>query len=448
MRPDCVWRLLAWGTVAGAVLACHDTKGVPTQQGPLAGLRYVNVVSDTGPLDIRIVDIVGDAPATFGASFRTGGSPIGQAAQFSPPYQAVAAGLRHIKVFNSSSDPVVAQQVHIDTTFSFAANEDYSFVLHGFARTGHTPHAVALIGLDAPPATVPAGKIAIRFLNLAPSLAGAFPALADTAVLPDASLRRGNAPLGGAPDAANLAYLAPSPYIVLDTGRYQLALTATGSTGPPLLLSLVPLGIPGAAPVAGTSAAGSVLTAVIVARSVVGSAAPQGGRPSAKATDTSAAEATRRVSRSNDTVTVQSGSAVMRVNRPDTVVQMGTPPRDTILRNRPDSLIGGTGTKGSTGVVAGDIVLMSGAAEPEYNVWQVVVAVADSLSPCVPVNPGDTSTKCKATNAIATTRFRFRARIAGAPASPATGTPVYRIYTQSTADYTMPSVIYLVDKRP
>src|SRR2546430_4738600 len=59
MRPDCVWRLLAWGTVAGAVLACHDTKGVPTQQGPLAGLRYVNVVSDTGPLDIRIVDIVG-----------------------------------------------------------------------------------------------------------------------------------------------------------------------------------------------------------------------------------------------------------------------------------------------------------------------------------------------------------------------------------------------------
>src|SRR2546430_1436932 len=303
MRPDCVWRLLAWGTVAGAALACHDTRGVPTQQGPLAGLRYVNVVSDTGPWDIRIVDIVGDAPATFGASFRTGGSPIGQAAQPSPPYQAVAAGLRHIKVFNSSSDPVVAQQVHVDTTFTFAANADYSFVLHGFARTGQTPHAVALIALDAPPATVPAGKIAIRFLNLAPSLAGAFPALADTAVLPDASLRRGNAPLGGAPDAANLAYLAPSPYIVLDTGRYQLALTATGSTGPPLLLSLVPLGIPGAAPVAGTSAAGSVLTAVIVARSVVGSAAPQGGRPSAKATDTSAAEATRRGAPCHDTLT-------------------------------------------------------------------------------------------------------------------------------------------------
>jgi len=442
-----VWRLLAWGTVAGAGLACHDSQGILTQQGPLAGLRYVNVVPDTGALDIRIVDIVGDAPATFGASFRTGGSPIGQAAQSSPPYQAVAAGLRHIKVFNSSTDPAIAQQVHVDTTFTFAANGDYSFVLHGFARTGQTPHAVALIALDAPPATLPAGKFAIRFLNLAPSLAGAIPALADTTVRPDAFLRAGNAPLSGAADAVNLTYLGPSPYIVVDTGRYRLALTATGSTGPALLLSLVPPGIPGAAPVAGTSAAGTVLTAVIVARSVVGSAAPQGGQPTARATDTSVVEATRRVSRSNDTVTVQSGSIDMRVNRPDTTIQVGTPPRDTLLKNRADTLIGGTGTKAATGVVAGDIVLISGATEPEYNVWQVVAAVVDSLS-CAPVNAGDTSTKCAATNAIATTRFRFRSRIAGAPASPATGTPVYRIYTPGTADYTMPSVIYLVDKRP
>src|SRR5213080_3848509 len=127
MRLDRVWRLLSWGTVAGAVLACHDSKGIPTQQGPLAGLRYVNVVSDTGPLDIRIVDLVGDAPATFAAAFRTGGSPIGGAAQTSPPYQAVAAGLRHIKVFNSSPDPAIAQQVHVDTTFTFEANQQYDF---------------------------------------------------------------------------------------------------------------------------------------------------------------------------------------------------------------------------------------------------------------------------------------------------------------------------------
>src|SRR5256885_9751442 len=86
-------------------------------------------------------------------------------------------------------------------------------------------------------------------------------------------------------------------------------------------------------------------------------------------------------------------------------------------------------------------------ALPIYG-WQVVIQLADSLS-CAPVNGLDTSTKCAAANAIATTRFRFRYRITGVPVSPATGTPVYRIYPASTAsDYTIPYIIYLVDKRP
>jgi hypothetical protein len=424
---------LACGVVAALLPACHDTGGTPTVQGPLAGLRYVNVVPDTGALDIRIIDIVGDAPATFGASFRTGGSPIGGAAQTSPPYQAVAAGRRHIRVFNSSSDPTIAQQVQLDTTFTFEASREYSFFLRGFARPGGTPRIQALIAADAPPASLPAGKFALRVLNLAPSFAGAIPTLADTTVAADAFVRAGSAPPSGAPDAVNVPYLGASPYAVLDTGRYRLALTASGTTGPALLLSLVPPGLPGASPVAGSLAAGTVLTAVIVSRSAVGSAAPQGGRPSAKNTDTTGAEAARRVSRSNDTVTVQSGSVSVLTNRSPA---------------KPDSTVGTTGTGTTTGVVAGDIILMSGATQPEYNVWQAVTQVADSLS-CAPTDPKDTATKCAAANAVATTRFRLRSRIAGAPASPATGTPVYRIYTASTtSDYTIPSVIYLIDRRP
>jgi hypothetical protein len=139
------------------------------------------------------------------------------------------------------------------------------------------------------------------------------------------------------------------------------------------------------------------------------------------------------VSRSNDTVTVQSGSVSVLTNRSPA---------------KPDSTVGTTGTGTTTGVVAGDIILMSGATQPEYNVWQAVTQVADSLS-CAPTDPKDTATKCAAANAVATTRFRLRSRIAGAPASPATGTPVYRIYTASTtSDYTIPSVIYLIDRRP
>src|SRR5207302_9025901 len=114
MRLTRLSRVLAFGVVAAAVPACHDTGGSPTAQGPLAGLRYVNVVPDTGPLDIRIIDIVGHAPATFGASVRTGGSPIGGAAQTSPAYQAVAAGRRRIRVFDCGPDPGSPAQVQVD----------------------------------------------------------------------------------------------------------------------------------------------------------------------------------------------------------------------------------------------------------------------------------------------------------------------------------------------
>ena len=79
----------------------------------------------------------------------------------------------------------------------------------------------------------------------------------------------------------------------------------------------------------------------------------------------------------------------------------------------PDSTVATTGTGAATGVVRFDNVLVTGATQPEYNGWQAVIQLADSLS-CAPVNVGDTSTKCAATNAVATTRYRFRYRISGA----------------------------------
>jgi len=443
-------RCLSWGAVAGALLACHDTNGVPTHQGPLAGLRYVNLVSDTGALDIRIVDIVGDAPATFGATFRTGGSPIGTAAQTSPPYQAVAAGLRHIRVFNSSTDPAIAQQVHVDTTFTFEADQNYDFILNGFSRPGHVPARQAMIAPTPPPPTVGPGQFAMRVVNFAPSWAGATPALTDTTVRPDAFFLLGNGALpAGTPHAVDVGYLASSGYTVLSTGSYRLALTVTGTTGPAMVQVHVPLGqaaTPAEGPIAGSLAEGSVLTAVIVPRSVVGSAAPQGGTPAAKATES--------ITRSNDTVTVQSGTRTVRANRPDTTVTdtvISNGGKDTVItqrpvRSRPDSVLATTGT--ATGTAPGDIVLVTDATELEYNGWQGVLAAADSLS-CNPVDAGDTATKCKRTNAIATTRLRFTYRTASTPASPATGTPVYRVYTRSSAqDFTIPSVLYLVDRRP
>src|SRR5438876_3477622 len=159
MIPTHVWRVVSCCVIAAAAVACNEESVTPTSQPPLAGLRYVNVVSDTGAVDIRVVDIVGDAPATFGATFRTGGSPTGAGLQTSPPYQAVEAGTRRIRVFNSSSDPAVAQQILLDTTFTFEADRNYTLALRGFARAGQTPKLEAAIQVDQPPAAV-SGQIA------------------------------------------------------------------------------------------------------------------------------------------------------------------------------------------------------------------------------------------------------------------------------------------------
>src|SRR5256886_14831876 len=133
---------------------------------PLAAIHWVNAVPDTNKMAFRVVDIVSNA-GLFGATFRTGNTvPVG-----------IQAGTRHIRVFFDTTDVVLAQRVLVDTTGMFAANEHYSFLVTGFARAG--PLRAMIVHDGAPPA-VPAGKFAIRFLNVAASFAGAVPALADT----------------------------------------------------------------------------------------------------------------------------------------------------------------------------------------------------------------------------------------------------------------------------
>ena len=91
----------------------------------------------------------------------------------------IEAGTRHIKVFFDTTDVMLAKTVLLDTTYTFTADQHYTFMLYGFAAT---PPLKALIVQDAAPPAVPAGKFAIRIVNGAPSFAGAVPTLADTTV--------------------------------------------------------------------------------------------------------------------------------------------------------------------------------------------------------------------------------------------------------------------------
>src|SRR6266496_3224915 len=397
-----------------ALAGCKKDATFTEPIGDFASITWANLVPDTGQLDTRVIDIVSNA-GLFRAPFRSSLIyPTG-----------IEAGIRRIKVFIHSDNPDTAKMFLVDTTLTFIANAAYSFYIAGFARTGMSPSVRAVL-TPAPVPAVGAGQFAIRVLNLAPSLAGA--TTPDTTVAVDGWIKPVTAVATGTPEVASLAFGGVSPYVVLDTGRYAVSLTPTGTGAAPFVAApVVPgtRGTPSVDAIGGSIVGGTVLTAVVMPRSVPLSKAPQGGLPSSRATET--------ILLSGDTVTVQSGSASVLVNRSG---------------GKADSTVGGTGTRSSTGVARGDVVVVSGATQPEYNGWQSVLAVADSLS-CSPVDPGDTAARCNAANDTATTRFRFRVKIAPTPTSPATGTPVYRIYPPiATSDFTKPYILFMVDKRP
>ena len=411
-------RFVVFGVLAAWAVGCHPDAVTNSPVVPRAGINFANLVPDTNKLIIRVVDIVSNA-------YLPGGGGTFRAANQYPI--AIEAGTRHIKVFFDTSDVILAQTVLLDTTYTFTQDASYSFQVGGFARSGRTPALRAQIIQNSLP-TPGAGKIAVRVMSFAPSLAGAVPVLADTTVLPDAFIRKVDSLPSGSADATSLGYLASTAYAILDTGRYRVTLTAPGTTGPPIVQAAMIAGSIGAKdtnPIGGTLVAGTVMTAVIVPRSVVGSKAPQLGSPTAKKVEV--------ITRSNDTVTVQSGTITVIINRSG---------------SKADSITDTTGTHATTGVNRGDVVYVSGANEAEYNGWQVAIRTADSLV-CKPTNAGDTATKCAAANDTAKTYFRFRYRVTGTPASPATGTPVYKVYApNSFTDYTIPTVVYIIDKRP
>src|SRR5437773_4423552 len=179
---------------------CHGDAVTNSPVLSLAAINFVNGVSDTVAMDFRVVDIVSNA-GQFPLAFR--GMTLNPI--------AIEAGTRHIKVFYDTTDVVLAQTVLLDTTYTFTADQHFNFMLFGFART---PPLRALIVQDATPPAVPPGKVAIRVVNLAPSFAGAVPALADTTVHPDAFVTRMTGLPGGTPDAANLAYRSTSQYAI------------------------------------------------------------------------------------------------------------------------------------------------------------------------------------------------------------------------------------------
>jgi hypothetical protein len=245
------------------VVGCKKDATFTEPEPPQAALHWIHAVPDTGEMDMHAVDITSNA-GLYDAVFR--GSNMF--------YQGIDAGTRQIRVFMSSTNPAITGVPILDTTATFTSPNAYTVIHTGFARTGSTPGRVLWIVPDAA-ADPGAGNVGIRILH-----AGVGMANVDVNIT-----RHATDTLPDVPAVANLAYKGIGTYRAmlhdsLAADSLRVVVTAAGTKAPVLFSIKLPRGIPGTAtsnPIGGAGVTGSVMTAVIVPASVVGSTAPQGG---------------------------------------------------------------------------------------------------------------------------------------------------------------------------
>ncbi len=261
------FRLLTTCLLAVGLFACDDEGVLGEITIPLAAIHWVHAVPDTGEMDFRVVDIVSNA-GLFDAVFR--GSNM-----FAQP---IEAGSRQIRVFMSSTDPVIASTIVADTTLSLTEGAAYLFLHTGFARTGQTPARAVWVLPETPPSPA-ASDIGLRIIHAGAGMG-------------DVDLHIVRRPVNAAtadslPDVAqfaNVAYGAASTYVSLaaDAAAADSVRVVVTTAGTKTVLASIkaPSGQATSNPIGGSRVAGTVMTAIVVPPSVAGSQAPAFATPS------------------------------------------------------------------------------------------------------------------------------------------------------------------------
>ncbi len=239
--------------------ACHPDAVTNSPVIPLGAIHFVNAVPDTVKMDFRVVDIASNA-GLFGAAFRGSNTY----------YTAIEAGTRRLKVFYDTTDVTIAQTVFSDTSFAVAANQSYTFVEAGFARTSGSPARTVMILTDGA-ADPGAANIGLRIVHVGAGL-GAL----DVNVTRHVSDTLPTTPLVG-----NLTYGGIGPYVAVPADAaaadsLRVVVTAAGTRAPALVTLGLPTGVAGTPtvnPIAGARVVGSVVTVLVVPPSVPGSPA-------------------------------------------------------------------------------------------------------------------------------------------------------------------------------
>lgn len=210
-----------------AVLAaCRGDGGtaVLASHGPVAYVRFVNAIADSGSQDWRFVDLIEESPNVLNMPFR-GIFP-------GASYQAATSGSRHLRVFQSSFDqgfndpnqasPSIVSTVFLDSVFTLTEGQHYTIMAVGNLRAPRTAKFVILNDNFSDPGT----SIAIRTVN----------AGAAGAVDVYGSPTGGTSTLPSTPLVAGLAQYAASPWVTTAPGALAVRVNASGSTTLPAMI--------------------------------------------------------------------------------------------------------------------------------------------------------------------------------------------------------------------
>jgi hypothetical protein len=158
---------------AGAIVACRPDEIVQTENIPTAGVRFINAVPDTMPLDFRFVDIV-ESNAHFRIAFRNAPcTSAGVVASCQVQYKNTRAGSRRFRVFlNDTVQAVASTQIVPEGTFTFNAGSNYTVLIWGWAapndatvprQPGSPPMTMDIFEEAVPPSG--ANEVALRVIN-------------------------------------------------------------------------------------------------------------------------------------------------------------------------------------------------------------------------------------------------------------------------------------------
>jgi hypothetical protein len=230
--------------VAAGLNACGADQVTTPTLPPLASVRYINAVNDTAGVDIHPIDLVSMAVAN-NLQYR-------KATEYFP----TEAGVRHFRVFPTSTNIDVTSQVLLDQEVTLPEGTRATLLLTGSAKAGTLLLWVILDSTDPPPAD----DIGIRLVNTA------------TAVVNGYITARTSSPLLSSPTWSNVVRLTPTGYVLVSADSVAVQVTGAGSSivaasssGPD-----APATLTGELPAAGMNSPGTLFSAYYFAAGAAG----------------------------------------------------------------------------------------------------------------------------------------------------------------------------------